>query len=172
VTTPAPDLAYTFATRLLAHMLARIEEAGGAAPGRALVSDGDSIPADDCCDGFAWTRVAQIGATDGTGAPYNYAANIGAPVPAHYTVIEIGVLRCTPTVQENGSAPDVEEITAAALEQSADRQAMRLAVECDLPADILELNADAQIPSVWTPIMAGGCAGGFMTTNVITSIVF
>lgn len=171
MTDPSPDLAFTLASALLGHITARLE-AAGCAPGRAFVSDGVGVPADDCCSGVAWVRVAQIVATDGHGNAYREMLNAPVGPYGHSIILEAGVLRCTPVLDDQGQPPDPDEYTAAAQLISADRQALRMAVECDLPADIIAANADGQIPGAWTPLDAGGCGGGFLITEIGTSMVF
>lgn len=168
---PQPDTAFTLANQLLGHMMDRLKDAANP-PAKSFVCDSTAVPADDCCNGIAWVRVVNIVPTNGDGEPYRTMANAPTPVPGHSIFLEFGVMRCTPILDEQGNAPDPAEYTAAALQAAADRQQMRLALLCDLPADIIAINADGQIPGNWTPLDAGGCGGGYMTTEIGTSVVF
>lgn len=170
MSSPQPDVAHTLAAALLAHILDRLTDLD-ASPGRAFVCGEDTIPADDCCDGLVWTRVASIAPTDGGVNTFAQLLPAGTPVPGHSIRLEAGALRCAPVMQDNGQPPDPSEYTAYALQAAQDRQAIRLAVECDLPADIFAAQADGQVPDVWTPI-GGACTGGFITTQIVTTITF
>lgn len=171
VTEPKADTAFTLAVALLGHLVSRMESAN-VAPGRSFVADGATVPAEDCCDGVAWVRVALVSPSDGSGDPYVEMRNLPAGPAGHVITLEIGVLRCTPVLGEQGESPPPEDYTEAARVAAADRGAMRMAVLCDFPADIVAAQADSQVPSEWSPIDAGGCGGGFMTTRVGTTLVF
>lgn len=145
--------------------------ATGLPPARSFVSDGGSVPSDECCNGVAWVRVAQITPTDADGNTFRFMWNAPTPVPGHSILLEAGVLRCTPTLDELGNPPSPEEYTAAAQLVSSDRLALRLALLGDFPTNIIEEQADGQIPGVWTPVDAGGCGGGYITTEIGTSMV-
>lgn len=167
---PQPDVAFLLAQALLGRFVQRLTDAG-VAPAKAFISDGASVPADECCDGLAWVRVGQIQPTDGSSNPYSEMRNTPIPTPGHSIVLEVGVLRCAPVLDEQGNAPSADEYTEAALAAAFDRQSLRMAVLCDFVDDINAVNADGQIPGPWTPLDAGGCAGGYMTTSVGTSMI-
>lgn len=170
---PQPDLAFLLAKALLGHVIDRINAAGYPVA-KSFISDGDTIPADDCCDGIAWTRVGALQTTDGSGDQIRDLLPAVTPMPGHGIVLEVGILRCSPAgpgIDEQGDPPAAADITSAALLAAQDRQFMRLAVECDLPKDIIKFQADGHIPGAWGPISAGGCVGGFMTTTVVATIV-
>lgn len=168
--TPAGDAAFQLATALLGHMLARME-AAGCGPGKSFVADGQTVPGEDCCEGVAWTRVAQVMPTDGSGNQYADMRNAPQGPSGHQLLLEAGMLRCTPILDDLGNAPPAAEYTAAALLNSLDRDALRKAILFDLPANIVAVGADGFIPSEWTPIEAGGCGGGFMTVRIGTTMV-
>lgn len=159
------------ASALLGRFVTRLT-ALGMKPGRSFVFDGVAIPADDCCDGLAWVRVVQVQPTDGSNAPYSELRNLPATATGATIEFELGILRCAPILDEEGQAPDPDDYTASALQSAADRQQMRMAIICDFPEDITEATCDGQIPGLWAPVDAGGCAGGFMTTTVGTTLVF
>lgn len=165
--TPQPDTAHQLADALLGHILTRLE-AVDAIPGRAFVCGEDAIPADDCCKGLLWTRVANISVADGAGRPDLTVRQPGVPILAHAILLEAGALRCAPTVDSRGKPPKPEQYTRSALTSAQDREAVRLALECDLPADLAALQAAGQVVGAWTPIASGDCAGGFITTTIVT----
>ncbi|WP_375483335.1 hypothetical protein [uncultured Jatrophihabitans sp.] len=168
---PQPDLAFQLADRLLGHILDRLA-AADATPGRAFVCAERTIPADDCCDGLVWTRVASIVPTNGDVAQDRSIRPAGDLPVGHAIRLEAGHLRCAPSpVDEGGAPPDPAEYTASAITSSVDRAAVRYAIECDLPADLLELQCDAQVVDQWAPLNAAGCAGGFITTSIVVTMV-
>lgn len=166
----SPDLAFALAQTLLDRIVTRMT-AVGREPGRAFVYDGPAVPADDCCEGLVWIRIGTVTPTDGSAEPYREMRNAPAGPVGATILFEFGVLRCASILDSDGEAPSPDEYTADALAASADRQAMRLAVLCDFPSDIMAANCDGQIPGPWIPVDAGGCSGGYMTTTVGTSIV-
>lgn len=171
VADPEADTAFTLASALLGRFVDRLT-ALGTKPARAFVFDGVAIPADDCCDGLAWVRVVGFQPTDGSNAPYSEMRNLPATATGATITLELGILRCAPILDEEGQAPDPDDYTASALQSGQDRQQMRMAIICDFPEDITEANGDGQIPGLWAPVDAGGCAGGYMTTTVGTTLVF
>lgn len=171
MTEPTPDTAFTIAEALLGRFLARLD-ASGCGPGKSFIADGASVPAEDCCDGIAWTRVGDIQPTSGDSNPYAEMRNLPAGPSGHDITIEVGIMRCTPILDEQGNPPPSVEYTEAAKLNASDRLAMRQAVLCDWPADLVAANCDGYIPSNWTPIEAGGCGGGYMTITVGTTLVF
>lgn len=168
--TPAGDVGFQLASTLLGYMLTRMV-AAGCEPGKSFVADGASVPAEDCCQGVAWTRVAQAMPTDGSGNQYGDMRNAPQGPSGHQLTLEAGMLRCTPILDDLGNAPPAAEYTAAALLNSLDRDALRKAILWDLPASIGAVGADGFIPSEWQPIDAGGCGGGFMTVRIGTTMV-
>lgn len=165
---PQPDIAFTLLTQLLGHIMDRLTDAG-MRPKRSFVYGGGAAPADDCCDGLAWGRVALVQPTDGSGAPVTDIRNASIPAMGHSITLEVGVLRCAPTLDGGGNPPDASDDTAAALQVAADRQQMRMAVLCDFPSDIIAIGADGQAVGPWVPVDAGDCIGGYLTTTVGTS---
>lgn len=70
--------------------------------------------------------------------------------------IEVGVLRCFPTMDEHGDPPEDETITESALLLLEDQAALHTAIRCcDSP--LLE----GHLLGAWTPVGPnGGCVGG------------
>lgn len=158
------------AQQLLGRIVQRLVDAGDP-PGIALISDGANAPAYDCCLGLVWVRVAQIEPTDASGNPIREIRNVPTPTMGHNITLEAGILRCAPVVEQLGDAPPPSAWTASALQSASDRQQLRMAILCDFPEDVNGAQADGQLPGVWVPIDEGGCAGGFMTVIVGTSMV-
>lgn len=146
-------------------------EAAGDAPARMFISDGVGVVGDDCCDGLAWVRVATIQPTDASGATLSGIRNASIPVFGHSIILEAGTLRCSPTMDSLGRNVTPDDHTRAAQLAASDRQALRMALLCDFPADVIAANADGNTPSAWLPLNAGGCGGGYMTTTIGTSMI-
>jgi hypothetical protein len=109
---------------------------------------------DQCAlqSGMAWVRLAGMAPQAGIGI-----ANINpiiCPTPMNFTV-EVGIIRCSPTMDEQGTPPDVAEWTDAVDLQMADRQAMVRAMVCCLGTKGWTM--DSYIPIGPT----GGVVGGF-----------
>lgn len=168
MSSPQPDLSYNLAAALLARINNRLIKAGQP-PAKAFVYDGGTGPADDCCAGLLWVRVAQIDVTDGSGQPLPEIRNIPIGPMGYAITLEAGILRCAPTVNEQGQAPTAAQYEASAVQQASDRLQMRLAVQCDFIPDLQgdpETECDGQSVGSWVAIDAGACAGGYMTTRV------
>jgi len=100
--------------------------------------------------GMGWTRLVEI-------FPYNVfpTATIDlkcvAPLAAQ---VEVGCVRCMPTMETDGSLPGPEVIGDAALAAAADAFALYRAVQCCAPGRTLAVAG-------YTPVgPLGGCIGG------------
>lgn len=164
-----PDTAYTLAQALLGRIMVRLTDAD-VAPGLSFVYDGPVLPADDCCQGLLWARLVQIEPTDGSGDPYKTQRNVGVPVPGWLITLEVGILRCIPEINEQGLAPSPDEYNAASLMAAFDRQQIRAAIMTDFLQDVRGNDCDALAPGPWIPADAGGCAGGFTTVAIVTTL--
>jgi hypothetical protein len=72
--------------------------------------------------------------------------------------IELGVVRCMPTISEDGDLPDPADITAAALGLIADQYALYSAIKC------CETSLQSLVIERWTPSgPQGGCVAGAWT---------
>jgi hypothetical protein len=108
----------------------------------------------DAC-GMAWVRA-------GTSAPYSTfplaELDSACEKPLFYE-IEVGVLRCLPIIEDDGSLPAAADITEAALGLAIDQMALHRAIRC------CRLGAFAL--GAWRPVgPQGGCVGGFWTLYV------
>lgn len=141
----------------------RLAQTVGGAVARGEVISGDTVPADDCCAGLAWVRVANMYPTDGG---FGQLAELRTEPPAWAIVIEAGVLRCAPQMAANGRPPSADAIAAAADRDREDRNALILAIVCDLPERLPGL---AQLLGPWTPTGPDGdCQGGFIQTTILS----
>jgi len=72
--------------------------------------------------------------------------------------MELGVVRCFPTMDESGELPDPADITAAALGLIADQYALYSAIKC------CETSLRTLVIDRWTPSgPSGGCVAGAWT---------
>lgn len=144
-------------------VVSRLAQTSGGAVARGEVISGDTVPADDCCAGLAWVRVANMYPTDGGFEPL---AELRAQPPAWAIVIEAGVLRCAPQMGAQGQPPTADAIATAADRDKEDRNALILALTCDLPE---RLPGVPQLIGPWTPMGPDGdCQGGFIQTTILT----
>ena len=125
---------------------------------------GEEVPMDFCageCDddrcGMAYVRMSQM--FPSTEFPVADAA-AQCTSPLAYEIM-VGVTRCAPVAQVDGSLPDPEEFAASALLQAEDQAAMVRAIRCCMSSDMLH------VVGLWLPIgPLGGCVGGQMTVMV------
>lgn len=128
---------------------------------------GDSVPWDDCSaegdrEGMAWVRIETDYATD------NFPNPIVRPSPCGgmdgWTVqLELGVMRCAPTVNANGLLPDCEANTGAAWKAAHDKHLMRRVLMCCDWRD----NDQQFVIGQWRPQGGeGGCQGGVLPVTV------
>lgn len=144
--------------------------------GRAHLVAGLDAVWDDCCEadadtpgGTLYVRVVETYPTAGQGSPYPQRdTSTRSCHPFAWAVqLAVGVVRCTPTVDDNGVAPSPDAITLSALEMTRDRATLETAIRCCFA------NADGAPTGMeegkvilfgWLPLGAnGGCAGGEWT---------
>lgn len=151
----------------LAQCLCRLLE--DEAPVRCCcVLPGAEVAWDDCTcdgrrDGMAWVRIVQDYQTAEFPRPYNgHTGPCGGAYDGWAIILELGVLRCAPTVNERGRLPRCDQQHAAARRAQADKHIMRRAVACCGWAgerDVIENGWQALGPE-------GGCHGGILTVTV------
>jgi hypothetical protein len=124
---------------------------------------GASAVADVCCEdeggeGQLWVLVRSITPNPIPGGSYLSCA-------WDYTaVLEVGVLRCSVAMLEDGTAPDAQTLDDEATRMFLDAAIIREAITCCWPVSAELENGDWAI-GAWTPSgPQGGCAGG--TTSV------
>lgn len=113
------------------------------------------VPFDWCCQGHAFIRAPRIHPTNPF--PQQAFRNGNCELPTA-VMVEVGVLRCAPTLQANGDSPDPEDVTAVSL-QVYDDAAILYEVLTGF-----EIGGGARASTVidsWEPYdTQGGCAGG------------
>lgn len=117
-----------------------------------------STTSDECCEGLAWVRPVLFVPSSGT-FPIQDESPVPRGVNAWAITLEMGVVRCAPTPDEN-SIPSNEawlEVVQAVMDDAA---AMRRAYCC-----FVEIDPGARkkytLPLEWQPLdTEGGCVGG------------
>lgn len=144
---------------LLAAILGCVREELDPAPGRVLIAPGEQVAWDACCDGQLWVRV--VGVRDVTAELGGRSGADGScAVLAWGVTVGVGVLRCTPSVDDRGRAPSAGEVTGSAEQVLADMAATSRALLCCAPVSRPRSLA-------WAPLgPEGGCAGGEWTFEV------
>ncbi len=124
----------------------------GIYPGASVSWDSCGVECDDpdTC-GMAYVRPA-------TSFPYESfpfpALDDTCQAPVGFEV-EIGILRCFPTAEEDGSLPSPEVITSTAIDVLQDQWALHKAIRC------CEFEEGKVVLGQWTPVgPQGGCVGG------------
>ena len=132
----------------------------GVLPGEAVAYDYCAPCEGDAC-GMAWVRLVAAAERSVVFAATTLAAT-GNPCDVSLAAtFEIGILRCAPTLKENGDLPTMADHLAAAELQFADMAAARESALCCF-TDRRQIALGA-----YTPIgPEGGCLGGAWTVNI------
>lgn len=118
--------------------------------GQQALPDGCGCNGDGC--GRAWVRLDRLYPSTSFPLQDQTAGNC---VKAYAAVIELGILRCVPTLGSQGSTPTAVEDTQAALDALRDASAMRYTFEC---CEALQgLNTSV---GLYLPRDAADCGGG------------
>lgn len=129
--------------------------------GRVLVAPGLEVAWDECCDGQLWARVVEARESDAVLAPARLADGSACGPGAWLVTFGVGVLRCTPSVDDRGRAPTADALTANALLLLEDQADVCLAIKCS--GVVASPRGMA-----WAPLgPEGGCAGGEWTFEVL-----
>lgn len=117
-----------------------------------------STTSDECCEGSAWVRVAEI-VPSSSQFPLQDTEPVPQGTSSWAVTLEMGVIRCAPTPDEN-SIPSSAAWNAVSDAVDDDAAAMRRAICC-----FIALNpgyrARGVLPLEWQPIeVEGGCVGG------------
>lgn len=160
---PAPIL--TFQNKLVECVCTHLEHAGsgptcwcGLYPGVAVSWEGCGECGNGAC-GMGYVRPGRV-------FPYatfpSAVLDASCVKPIAYQ-FEVGVLRCFPTMNDQGEFPPAEEITEVTNKVTQDAWALHRAIRCCKDDDF---RGTVTIQE-WTPIgPAGGCVGGFWTIYV------
>lgn len=130
---------------------------------RAFLNPGLDTPWDACadnCDGQLWVRVIER-FPSGTPFPSRDTSAKSCHPLAWATTLAVGVLRCTPTVNDDGSPPAADAMTASALEMTEDAAILEEALRCCFAETAGSQLVARLILGAWVPLgPQGGCVGG------------
>lgn len=143
-------------TGLLAETVAALDAAGNPVDTSAIHTG--EIAWSDCCDlGHAYIRLVRIGVVP-HGSSFPNVAVTAANCPAEpAALVELGVLRCWPTLDNSGNAPAPEEENEASLLAIQDMSVIySVLTDYDPPWAQQPVAIDT-----WAPLgPSGACAGG------------
>lgn len=125
----------------------------GAPVGRVGVVHGEVVW-DECCEGYLFIRVVNTNTSDSfpsaSQTPTNCALNLA-------TLVEIGIIRCAPMIDDNGYPPTAEQQSEFAKTVIRDKSILFHVIKNHKPDW-------ANFPVVmagWNPLpIQGGCGGG------------
>lgn len=130
---------------------------------RAFIAPGGSPAWDVCCvedgaEGQAWIQVVEVAPTDAFPTPQTGVMR--CDFGEWSVTVNVGVLRCASTVDDNGSPPDADTLTEEAWKVQRDRVLIDSAIRCCfLGGD--DPDIEAFVIGSWTPLgPGGGCVGG------------
>jgi hypothetical protein len=156
------DRAAAIMDGLRACFCARLDELGAPVCSCTLIRGVQALPdscgcSGDAC-GRAWVRLDRIYPSNSFPIQDNTPENC---TKAYAAVIELGVLRCVPTLGPQGRLPTAVEDTQAALDALRDADAMLHTFQCcetiqGLPA----------VAGLYLPRDAGDCGGGSWTITL------
>lgn len=160
------DLALPVLDAIRACLCTELESSpGGETCFCGIIPGGGTVPADWCnCKGTAagcgqaWVRAALI---------FPYAAypqqNTTAACNSGLAMqVELGVLRCLPTLNAAGAGPSAVQQAGAVQVQLGDWQAMRRVLAC-----CEALSRREVVLGTYIPRSQGGCGGGTLTATVM-----
>lgn len=137
-----PMIPYLWAREMLDDvLLALTEESSAGAPGRVCVYNGaEAVTYDDCCDGQLWAVWSRTIPSDwrvqAFGRYPSSSPRTAAQASGCFQLIamdfEIGLVRCAPTLQDNGEPPTEAEIEESAMLQHEDAWIILRTVLCTL----------------------------------------
>jgi hypothetical protein len=124
-----PDLLERLAQSLLDCACTALEATTCGCPCHVFISAG-AVAWDRCCDdGMLWVGIDRLYAYERFPAPATGAVMCMPPLAADLT---ISVLRCAPTLSDQGDAPSVEALTTSSAQVYEDAYAIITAVVCCL----------------------------------------
>lgn len=139
---------------IIAPIIAEAEKALNPTPGRIMrLVPGEAAEWDDCCEGQLWGRLVAVQPI----SDQQRQANRPCPITGYVATLELGVIRCVHTVDDNGHAPAPKEIEMDGLQTVRDMETLANVLAC---ADVRSINQ-------WLPLGAsGGCGGGMWLFTV------
>lgn len=122
-----------------------------------------STSSDECCEGLGWVRPAAFEPLGfQTDQRLAAASNIG--IIGWQVTLELGIVRCAPTPDEN-AIPSQADWLAVAIAVNDASAAMRRAICCFI--DAVPGRAKKVQAGAWQPVaVQGGCVGGLMLVTI------
>jgi hypothetical protein len=131
----------------------------GVLAGETVIADYTGECADGGPCGQAWVRLITAYPASGVGLLDETPGNCGSELGID---IEVGILRCFPSPDEDGSAPTADEMLAAAFQQHQDILTLHRAIYC-----CNAISSKDAVVSSYTPMgPLGGLYGGRLTVMV------
>lgn len=119
---------------------------------------------DECCEGLGWVRPGPFYPSSAVFPSQDVVAQKQG-TRAWAVVLEMGIVRCAPTPDEN-SIPSNDEwdaVTQSVMDAAA---AMRRAICCFINA--VPGRAQKVLPGEWNPVaVEGGCVGGVLPVTIL-----
>lgn len=127
---------------------------------RVFINPGGVAPFDNCSvsdDGLSNGQV-WVGHTGSQAGWPGITAEALTCATMWFETYEVGVVRCAQgVIEDDGSSPDPDLVTADAQQQEEDRLALRRAIMCCLAVE----GRDIVMTDGWEPVEPeGGCVGG------------
>ena len=164
MTLVADERIWPIALELASCLCRELTDAGGPKTCFCGIIPGDNVAFDYCAPcsgdtcGMAWVRLAGVVPMQNMSFGY-VTPNRCAPVLMG--VFEVGVLRCAPTMTEDGNPPTMAQQLDAATLQASDMAASGRAAGCCFG------NEREVTLGGWAPIgPQGGCLGGAWTVSI------
>lgn len=119
-----------------------------------------SLTRNECCEGLAWVRVAQVVPSSGNNWPAQDITPNRCGTQRYAVELEMGIVRCAPVATAQ-AIPSDDRWNISAIDTLADFAAMDRAVCC-----FLDGFNGLMLQGPWNPIAVQGmCVGGTMTIN-------
>lgn len=155
------DAVWDTASAILDCVHATLAETDAGAPARRCVVPGSEVAWDECeCGGQLTVHVLRTYPSDSFPL-LKISGPFTGPCQAVYTVAEyvVTVLRCTPTLHDNGDPPTCAELSAAAHTDQQDRWAVRRGVSCCFANDDPRVLRPMLLQEQLAVGALGACAG-------------
>ena len=157
-----PDLLVRLTQEILDCACSALEKTACGCPCHAFVASG-AVAWDRCCaDGQLWVGVDRVYAY---GGQFPAPAGVTTCVPPLAADLSIGILRCAPTMSDQGDPPSAEALTASAAQVNEDAYVLMNGVMCCLAE---HGRARPFVIGGQRPLgPAGGCVGSSLAVTVV-----
>lgn len=137
---------------VLAYLTNEAANALDPVPGRVVhIAPGEAVAFDDCCEGQVWSRLVTMGAAQAARTGAQPGTSVCAS-PHFVATLELGIVRCAATLNNQGQAPSPDRITDDGEQGLDDMAALFEVLKC---SDLVRSLGQ------WSPVgPQGGCFGG------------